>query len=179
MVQVVEKRVHPAIRVILLGVILLSGFVLRVWDLNFDQGLGTHPDERSTTCFIAPSIGWPALLDEFGDPDRSPLNPMWNRGQQLPTNYTYGHFPLYMGILTGKIFHLLAPLAAGVGLPDKTVQMLASGDQPCGGVAIAGRFFIALLDTGTIWLLYLLGKRSFGPGAGMLAAAFYAFTAQA
>src|SRR3954464_7999238 len=96
--------------------VLLVGMTLRTWNLNFDDGLTTHPDERSTVCFIAPSIGWPSSLDEFGDPDHSPINPMWNRAQQQPTNYTYGHFPLYMGILMGNLLHALAPVASTVGL---------------------------------------------------------------
>ncbi len=53
------------------------------------------------------------------------------------------------------------------------------GDQPCGGVAVAGRLLIAALDMLTISFLFLLGRRALGSGAGLLAAAFYAFTAQA
>ncbi|MBW7885459.1 MAG: hypothetical protein H3C34_23085, partial [Caldilineaceae bacterium] len=66
----------------LLLLILLAGFVLRVWNINFDQGIGSHPDERSTACFYATTIGWPASWDEFWDPHRSPLNPLWDRGRQ-------------------------------------------------------------------------------------------------
>jgi uncharacterized membrane protein len=164
---------------IALLVILLIGMTLRTWDLDFDDGLMTHPDERSTACFIAPQIGWPTSLDQFGDPNQSPLNPMWNRAQQQPTNYTYGHLPLYLGILTGKLLHTLAPVAGAVGLSPNTVQLMAQADQPCAGVAIGGRLLIALLDTLTILLVFLLGKRSFGAWTGLVAATFYAFTAQA
>jgi uncharacterized membrane protein len=163
----------------LLLFVLLGGFALRVWNLNFDQGLGTHPDERSTTCSIAPLIGWPSSLAEFSDTDRSPLNPMWNRIEARPTNFTYGHLPLYLGVIAGEVLHALAPVAAAAGLPTETVDLMARAHQPCGGVAVAGRLVIALLDTWTIWLLYLLGRRTFGAGAGLMAAAFYAFTAQA
>ncbi|MBX3015299.1 MAG: glycosyltransferase family 39 protein, partial [Caldilineaceae bacterium] len=45
--------------------------------------------------------------------------------------------------------------------------------------AVAGRLVMALLDTITIGLLYLLGRRIWGMGAGLLAASFYAFAAQA
>jgi 4-amino-4-deoxy-L-arabinose transferase-like glycosyltransferase len=157
----------------------VGGFTLRVWNLNFDQGLLTHPDERSTVCFIAPLISWPKAMDEFGDPDRSPLNPLWNRVEQRPTNFTYGHFPLYLGVLMGELMHRIAPVAERVGLPSGVTEVMMRANQPCAGIAIAGRFLIALLDTWTIFLLYLLGKRSLGRGAGLLAAAFYAFTAQA
>lgn len=179
MVQVEESRTRRFIYGGILTLILLIGFALRAWNLNFDEGLTTHPDERSTVCFIAPSIDWPASWEEFRDPNRSPLNPMWNRVEQRPTNYTYGHFPLYLGILTGEILHALTPLAERAGVPSAALVLMAQANQPCGGVAVAGRLLIALLDTVTIWLLYLLGRRSFGSGAGLLATAFYAFTAQA
>ncbi|MCC6456508.1 MAG: glycosyltransferase family 39 protein [Caldilineaceae bacterium] len=171
-----RRQSYPAIALLAL---LLAGFTLRIWNLDFDQGLGTHPDERSTVCSIAPLIGWPASWDEFRDPQRSPLNPLWNRIEQRPTNFTYGHFPLYLGILTGEVLHAAAPLAEQVGVPSSAAERMARADQPCGGVAVAGRLLIALLDTLTIWLLFLLGRRSFGVGAGLLAAAFYTFTAQA
>ncbi len=160
-------------------VLILVGFTLRVWNLNFDQGLGTHPDERSTVCFVAPSIGWPQSLEEFRDPQRSPLNPLWDRAQQRPRSYTYGHLPLYMGIVMGEAFHTVAPLAERVGAPAPVVEMLRRGNEACGGIAVAGRFVIALLDTLTILLVFLLGRRAFSTGAGLVAAAFYAFTAQA
>ena len=53
-------------------------------------------------------------------------------------------------------------------------------DSACDAIAVAGRFTIALLDTLTIFLLYLLGSRIFGRrGGGLFAATFYAFSAQA
>jgi uncharacterized membrane protein len=179
MVQLGISSARKTIYATLLVALLLAGFMLRVWNLDFDEGLNTHPDERSTTCFIAPSIGWPSSLEEFRDPDRSPLNPLWNRVEQRPTSYTYGHFPLYLGILTGKALHTLAPLAEQLGVRASTVELMARADQPCGGIAVAGRLLIAILDTLTILLLYLLGRRVFSVGAGLMAAAFYAFTAQA
>ncbi|MCC6169973.1 MAG: hypothetical protein IT329_22330, partial [Caldilineaceae bacterium] len=63
----------------LLCVIVAVGLGLRVWGLNFDHGIGSHPDERSTACFYAPSIALPGSWDEFWDPKRSPLNPLWDR----------------------------------------------------------------------------------------------------
>ena len=58
----VAKRSSPAGRVTwpLLLAILLVGLTLRVWNINFDSGLGTHPDERSTACFYAPTMRLPA-----------------------------------------------------------------------------------------------------------------------
>lgn len=179
MVRIVNSRSRNFLHATVLLALLVVGFSLRVWNINFDQGLGSHPDERSTVCFIAPAIGWPTSWEEFRDPQRSPLNPLWNRVEQRPTNFTYGHLPLYLGILAGETLHRAAPLAERTGLPPSIVELMMRADQPCSGVAVAGRLVIALLDTLTILLVFLLGRRTYGVGAGLLAAAYYTFTAQA
>ncbi|HAJ36297.1 MAG TPA: hypothetical protein DCL15_11445, partial [Chloroflexi bacterium] len=56
---------------------------------------------------------------------------------------------------------------------------MARANAACDALAVAGRLTIALLDTLTIFLLYLLGSRMLGRGGGLLAAGFYAFTVQA
>ncbi len=168
------RRIH-----LLLGLVLLAGLVLRTWNLNFDGGLMAHPDERSTACWPASWIRWPDSWETFRDPRRSPLNPLWDPREQREFHYTYGHFPLYLGVATGELLHRLAPQASAWGLPDPWVERMAQANTPCAGVALAGRLVIALLDTLTILLVYLLGRRLYGPWPGVLAAALYAFTAQA
>ena len=158
---------------------MLAGMALRTWNINFDGGLNAHPDERSTTCFYAPSIGWPTSLDEFLDPESSPLNPLWDRHNDRRRSYTYGHFPLYMGILSGELLSKLAKPASLLPLPDRTISLMKRANTACDGVAFAGRLMMALLDTFTIFLLFLLGRRLYGAPAGLLAATLYAFTAQA
>jgi hypothetical protein len=37
-------------------VIVLGGLGLRTWNLNFDQGLNSHPDERWTTCWMSSAV---------------------------------------------------------------------------------------------------------------------------
>ncbi|MDE0461549.1 MAG: hypothetical protein OXH93_04030, partial [Caldilineaceae bacterium] len=91
-----------------LGAVIVAGLGLRTWNVQFDGGLNSHPDERSTTCFYAPTIGWPSTFDEFLDPQRSPLNPLWDRHNERRRSFTYGHFPLYLGILTGELLSGLA-----------------------------------------------------------------------
>ena len=163
----------------LLSIIVFFGFGLRVWNLNFDRGIGSHPDERSTACFYAPTIALPANWEQFSDPQRSPMNPLWDLQQQHPRSFTYGHLPLYMGVLMGDLFHALAPVADAIGVADDTVELMQRADSACDAIAVAGRFTIALLDTLTIFLLYLLGSRIMGRAGGLLAASFYAFSAQA
>jgi uncharacterized membrane protein len=139
--------------------------------------MNTHPDERSTACFVAPTIGWPQSWEEFQDPRRSPLNPMWNQAQQERRSFTYGHLPLYLGVLTGEVMHRLAPAAESLPVSGRVVEMMQNANRGC--IAIPGRLMIALLDTLTILLLFFLGRRIYGAWAGILAAAFYAFAAQA
>lgn len=163
----------------LLALILISGFAFRVWNLNFDQGIGSHPDERSTVCFHAIDIALPESWAQFLDPQSSPLNPLWNRHEQQPRSFTYGHFPLYLGVAMGHAFEGLAPLAGRLGVPAETLALMQRGARSCDALAVAGRLTIALLDSLTILLLFLLGRSLFGAGAGLLAAAFYAYTVQA
>lgn len=166
---------------VLLFLVLIAGFTLRVWQVNFDLGLGSrsHPDERSTSCFYATQVGLPSSWDEFWDPQQSPLNPLWDRNTQQRRSFTYGHYPLYLGVATGQVMHWLAPTAERLGVSETTVALMARADSSCDGLAVAGRLTIAIHDTLTILLLFLLGLRIFGQGAGLIAATFYAFTAQA
>ena len=163
----------------LLLLILLGGLALRTWNVNFDRGTGSHPDERSTACFYAPSLRMPASIEQFWDPHASPLNPLWDVNTNQRRSYTYGHFPLYLGVAAGHVVEALAPAAEAAGASASTVALMQRAATGCDGIAVAGRLTIALLDTLTILLLYLLGAKMAGRAAGLLAAAFYAFTAQA
>ncbi|MCB9137129.1 MAG: glycosyltransferase family 39 protein [Caldilineaceae bacterium] len=172
--SVPRRLVYP-----LLGLLLLIGFTLRVWNVNFDRGVGSHPDERSTACFYATTIEWPASWEEFRDPHASPLNPLWDRNSGTPRSFTYGHFPLYLGVAAGHTLHTLAPTAQALGAGPEVVSLMSRADGACDAIAVAGRLVIALLDTLTILLLYALAATIYGRGIGLLTAAFYTFTAQA
>ncbi|MEZ4658212.1 MAG: DUF2298 domain-containing protein [Caldilineaceae bacterium] len=157
----------------------MAGLILRTWNINFDHGMGSHPDERWTTCYIAPRMALPQSWADFRDPQRSPLNPLWKLDSQEPEYYSYGHFPMYLGVLTGVIMEKLAPVAESIGAPARYVEMMQRATGACAGIAIPGRLVIALLDTLTIFLIFLLGRRIVGAGGGLIAATFYAFAAQA
>ncbi len=179
MTRLAAFRLNRAVTWLLLLIILGAGLLLRVWNVNFDRGMGSHPDERSTACFYATTLRLPASWDEFWDPHQSPMNPLWDLNRQERRSFTYGHLPLYLGTAAGDVLHQLAPVAEAIGLPADAVEIMARADSSCDAIAVAGRLTIALLDTLTIFLLFLLGVRMAGRGAGLLAAAFYAFTAQA
>lgn len=187
-----EKPTYSRSSILLpLTIILIAGIVLRVWNINFDQGIGSHPDERSTSCFYAPTIGLPSSFEQFTDPTQSPLNPLWDVEQQARRSFTYGHFPLYLGVGMAYLFTMIAPLAESIGASPTLVQFLGSATAQCEGYAVAGRLTIAILDTVTILLIFLLGsrlglhvdaqsgQRRKSPMLGLIAAAFYALTAQA
>ncbi len=162
-----------------LGIVILSGSGLRTWNVNWDEGIHAHPDEKETACIYAPAIDWPSSIDEFRNPRRSPLNPMWDRENAKRRYYAYGHFPLYLGILTGELLSNLARPARLLPLPDRYIALMEQANTTCEGRVFAGRLLMALLDAVTIFLLFLVGRRLYGAAGGLLAAALYAYTAQA
>ena len=115
---------------LLLGLALLAGLALRTWNVRFDEGIGSHPDERSTACFYAASIEWPRSWEEFREPTRSPLNPLWNRDTQERRSFTYGHFPLYLGVALGEILHRLSPLAETLSVSEHIVTQMRLATGP-------------------------------------------------
>ncbi|MEZ4613019.1 MAG: glycosyltransferase family 39 protein [Caldilineaceae bacterium] len=142
-------------------------------------GHGQPPRRTQHRLFLRPRLALPQSWDELRDPHRSPLNPLWDVERQERRGFTYGHLPLYLGTAMGELFHVAAPVAERVGVPAGAVAVMARADAACDAIAVAGRFTIALFDTLTILLLFLLGRRLYGPWAGLLTATFYAFTAQA
>ena len=160
---------------LLLAAILLAGAGLRLYRIDWDGGTLPHPDERSTVAFYAPTIRLPADLSAALDPRRSTLNPFWDVAAQQRRSYTYGHFPLYLLVLTAELVHPLAPVVQGLGLPAAVVTVFDQARSPV-GYAYVGRFLMALSDTASIFLVFLLGRRLYGRWAGLLAAAFSAFT---
>ncbi|MEI2688996.1 MAG: DUF2298 domain-containing protein [Anaerolineae bacterium] len=166
----------------LLLLILLAGFTLRVWHIDWADGQLPHPDERSTVAFYAPSIQMPPEGVSLLDKRQSPLNPLWNVQNQERRSYTYGHFPLYLLVLTANLFHELAPLAERLGAaPDFVETLRMANGVP--GFAVVGRLLMAIGDTFTVLFVYLLAERTYrrrngrrAPWVGLLAAAFSAFT---
>jgi uncharacterized membrane protein len=166
----------------LLLLILLAGFVLRVWHIDWADGQLPHPDERSTVAYYAPSIQMPPEGVSLLDKRQSPLNPLWNVQDQERRSYTYGHFPLYLLVLAANAFHAAAPLAEQLGAPAELVETLRTANG-VPGFAIVGRLLMAIGDTVTVLFVYLLAERTYrrrdgrrAPWVGLLAAAFSAFT---
>jgi YYY domain-containing protein len=172
-----HARFHRTGVAILLAVILLSAAGLRFYNLNWDNGIFAHPDERSTVAFYAPTIRWPAAGTPLLDPRLSPLNPFWNVDAQERRSYTYGHFPLYTLVLLANFLNDLVPFVVALPfeLPSEWVQFLATSTT-AHSFAWLGRFLAGLSDLFTIYLLFLIGRRLYGAWGGLLAAAFSTFT---
>ena len=111
---------------------MLAAASLRFYNINWDNGIFAHPDERSTVAFYAPTIRWP---DDQSisplDPRNSRLNPFWNVDNQERRSYTYGHFPLYTLVLTADFLRDLVPLAQSLpfGLPAGWLEFLNNSLQ--------------------------------------------------
>lgn len=159
---------------LVLILILVVAAGLRFYNLSWDNGTMAHPDERSTVAFYAPTITWPADTDDLLDPRQSPLNPFWDVNNNSRRSYTYGHFPLYVLVLTAHALHALAPLTEGV-LPVAWTDFLYRSLSAYGFAQI-GRALVALSDLLTVYLVFLIGRRLYGVWGGLLAAALSAFT---
>ncbi len=149
-----------------LWLILALAVALRLHGLNWDQGYGFHPDERSlymrAGCMydlMAQAPGYQECLQDHPqtqpglpglgvllDPQRSPLNPHW---------FPLGSILLYVLVGARAVLELF-------------------GDFTALDLRYVGRPLSALADVGSVYLVYLLGRRMYGHGVGLLAAAFTA-----
>jgi len=170
------SRWHRWALTLALIVILAVGLALRLYNINWDEGQHAHPDERWIV-MVAPTIRFPERLGDLLNPRASPLNPLWNVGDNSPRNFAYGHLPLYILVVAASLVGKLAGLSALFQSSPATAQALASlarlgsYDQ----MNLLGRVLSALFDSGTVYLTFLIGRRVYGTRAGLLGAAFTAF----
>ncbi len=133
---------------IILVIILSLGFFLRVYGLNWDQGFHLHPDERAIVMFSLP-LHFPSSISEFLSAS-STLNPHF---------FAYGSLPLYILKAIGSLASIFNPLASSYGQ-----------------INLIGRFLCVLFDIGTVFLIFVLGRKLFSKTIGMLASFFYAIS---
>jgi hypothetical protein len=152
--ELLGKRVLVAAALL---VIVSFGGWLRLSNSNWDSGQHLHPDERYLT-EVASSINWPDSVGQYLDVHDSPLSPYRTDPGRA---YLYGQLPLF----AGKLF------------------ATAAGQDDYAHLNIAGRRLSALLDTGSIVLVFLLALvlferlgRSAAVGGALVAAALYAVT---
>lgn len=117
---------------VLLLLLIFVAAALRFYGLDWDGGIGAHPDERYVVG-VAENLRWPDRLNPF----------------DVAPDFAYGHVPLYLLALTGKL--------------ARDTDLL-----------LVGRALAALFDLGTVLLTFALGRRVYGENVGLLAAAFVA-----
>ena len=79
--------------------ILILAAVLRFYGLDWDGGIGAHPDERYVVG-VAESLRWPHLLNPF----------------DVAPGFAYGHVPLYLLALAAGLARGADPLLVGRAL---------------------------------------------------------------
>lgn len=170
---------------ILLLVILIATAVLRLTGLAWDGYQHYHPDERYIT-WVATTIERPSNLQTALKPHQSPFNPYYwppdaaSTGievlQDTPRKFAYGHLPLYLGVAATRLVERLGPLADF--LPQDwllTRDLLNAGELvEFRHLTAVARALTALFDTGTVLLVFFLGRRLFDTAVGLLASAFLA-----
>ncbi len=142
-----------------LAALLLAALGLRLYGLNWDDGRDLHPDEL----FIAKIVlidrihlDWPPDLRQLLDPATSGLNPRSadpRTGQYR--EFAYGALPLWVTDASGWALSK----ATGVDWngPDR--------------VYLVGRVLSALFDTGTVLLVFFLGRLLASDAVGLAGAA--------
>jgi 4-amino-4-deoxy-L-arabinose transferase-like glycosyltransferase len=131
--------------------LIASGIAFRFVGLNWDEGAHLHPDERFLTLVI-PQLQWPQHLTQYFHSAQSPLNPLNLPDVEL---FVYGQLPLFVA---------------------KAVATWRGQDN-YDGLLLVGRFLSALVDSGSVLLLYLVARRVSDGVVARIAALLLAFTA--
>ncbi len=169
-----------------MGFILLVAAVFRFTGIDWDDYHHYHPDERYVT-WVATTIEWPADWQTAFSPNESSLNPFYwppeaksvgiEVPQDEPRDFAYGHVPLYLGVLTTRYVEWIGPSLQSLFPEDwlltrdilNQVELIEFRH-----LTAVSRALTALFDLGTVWLVFLLGRRLFSPQVGLLAATFLA-----
>ena len=159
------RRPHPFL---VMALILLVALGLRLHGVNWDQGYGFHPDERDiymrSGCMydvLTENQGYRQCYEPWGylaqypetptgipgpgtflDAERSPLNPHW---------FPLGTILLYVLVFLRSIVEVFTDISA---LDMRYVARPLS----------------ALADVGSVFFVFLLGRRMYGERVGLLAA---------
>ncbi|MCL5025214.1 MAG: DUF2298 domain-containing protein, partial [Chloroflexi bacterium] len=139
--------------------ILAVALALRLYGLGWDDGHLFHPDERhiimtANNLVLPMPPNWGLLLSP-----QSPPNPHF---------FAYGSFPFY---LLRLVAHILA--SHGWWMPGlESWRVLSDFDH----LRLVGRVISALFDTGSLVLIFLLGRKLYSRRVGLLAAALLGLT---
>ncbi|MGH2459650.1 MAG: DUF2298 domain-containing protein, partial [Chloroflexota bacterium] len=151
----IRRRREP----LAVGALLLVALILRLYQVDWDHGHLYHPDERyilMTTASL--SLSWPLNLAQLFSP-QSTLD---------PHGFAYGSFSFYLLRLSAAILVGLSHL----GGPFQSLGMF----NDLGNLRLIGRPISALFDTGSVFIVYQIGKRLFDKRIAYLAATFVTFS---
>ncbi len=169
----------------LLVLILFLAAGLRLTGVDWDGYFHYHPDERYIT-WVATTIEWPDDWRTALKPHQSSFNPYYwppnaaSEGivveQDQPRDFAYGHVPLYLGVAVTRLVERLGKLTAVLPTNWFLTRDILNGEGRVefGQLTAVTRALTGLIDVGSVWLIYLLGRRLYGVGTGLLAAAFLA-----
>jgi YYY domain-containing protein len=131
-------------------IVFLAAAWIRFQDFNWDSGTHLHPDERflSTT---TNDLKWPQDLKDYFDPGTSTLSPYSLPDMGL---FVYGTLPVYIVKWTSIL------------LNKNNYDM----------ITLVGRAMSGIFDLGALVLLFLIGRRLYGKGVGLLAALLLSFS---
>lgn len=155
-----------------LGVIVLVGATLRLWNLDWDRGQHLHPDERHWS-FVLDGMRAPDSLGEYFATGESPLDPYATQ-----PSFVYGTLPLFATKATAAILESpsMSPVVTALDSVGVDLRRDDGGLRFDGGydANLIGRLLSALADTVTIVLVGCLGRLLAGRVAGLIAAGCYA-----
>jgi YYY domain-containing protein len=143
-----RRFTDATLETILVLLILGAAAFFRFSGLDWGEYQFLHPDERFLV-WVGTDIQPVESLSAYFDTANSSLNPH-NRGHGF---YVYGTFPMFVAR------YLVEWVYGGSGWQEMTDM---------------GRMLSALTDLGTVFLVYLIGKRLYGRWVGLLGMAFSA-----
>ena len=162
-----NRSLLESISWILLLLILILGGYFRFVGLNWDDFTHLHPDERFLTIVtsgLQPAENFLTYLRT----SESGLNPYNQPNVPL---YVYGNFPMTMTYIFAQQADSWVPLICG-----ENAESFWCGRNLLGydGVHLVGRALSGLTDLISILFTFLIGRRLYGRGVGLLAAFFMA-----
>ena len=138
-----------------LGAVLVAALALRLFGLTWDEGRYLHPDERHVADVTYSRIFLDgAPLSNLLDPDKSGLNPRTPDAEGRPRGFAYGALPLLVVDAVAEVLTWFS---------DRDWHWYDN-------IYLIGRPISALLDTGTVLIVYLIGTRVFNRRVGLLGA---------
>ncbi|MEA3385450.1 MAG: glycosyltransferase family 39 protein [Thermodesulfobacteriota bacterium] len=154
MKNICHSRKEPRVFLhIVLGSILLSGLLVRLYGINFGLPFLYNPDEYA---FVNPALH---ILKTFD------FNPHWFGHPGTTTIYL-------LVFLYGLIY--VGGLGLGVFSKPDDFAVLINGDPTI--IYLSGRLLFALVGVATILVVYFIACRMYNKRTGLIAAAFLSFS---